>query len=65
MGLQQQFLVIKMALGLPAENVTGGWLLQVLLKRGATHDTKSYIKGLVHHTTNLDCAGLDVPAPGQ
>jgi hypothetical protein len=41
MGLQQQFLVVTMALGLPAENVTGGWILKVLLKKGSTHDTKS------------------------
>ncbi len=33
MELQQQFLAVTMALGLPAENVTGGWLLQVLLKK--------------------------------
>ncbi len=40
MGLQQQFPAIKMTLGLPAENIIGGWLLQVLLKRGETYDTK-------------------------
>ena len=33
MGLQQQFLAVTMALGLPGENVTGGRLLQVLLKK--------------------------------
>jgi hypothetical protein len=41
MGLQQQFLAVTMALGLPAENVMGSRLLQMLLKRGTTYDTKS------------------------
>jgi len=33
MGLQQQFLAVTMALGLPVENVAGGWLLQVLFRQ--------------------------------